>query len=219
MKKLYIIFLLFMGCQKSSNQTWENIKTAGCYFNKGISSLCGKHYESIQVENEEDFFWKEGEEYISLNEEDLKNLRSITDGTMQSKIIPGGKEIPNISKFKSPKGEWATIFKTVHFDTDDHVIKNKGDLIILQKIAKFLKKNSNIYVCVEGHCDERASAAYNMALGARRANHVRVLLIKNGIDYNRIYTVSYGKEKPKSLGHTSLDWRKNRRAEFKLFKR
>jgi peptidoglycan-associated lipoprotein len=89
----------------------------------------------------------------------------------------------------------------------------------IQKIATYLKKNPSIYLNIEGHCDERASAAYNMALGLRRANHVRVLLIKQGIDFNRIYTVSHGKEKPKSLGHAEEALSQNRRAEFKIYKR
>lgn len=72
---------------------------------------------------------------------------------------------------------------------------------------------------VEGHTDERAPAGYNVALGMRRANHIRALLVKNGIDPNRVYTVSHGKEQPIAAGHSPEDWKVNRRAEFKIFEK
>jgi peptidoglycan-associated lipoprotein len=72
---------------------------------------------------------------------------------------------------------------------------------------------------IEGHTDERASASYNLALGMRRANHIRQLLVKNGVSLNRIYTVSRGKEQPFALGHTPDDWKQNRRGEFKIFEK
>ena len=58
-----------------------------------------------------------------------------------------------------------------------------------------------------------------MALGTRRANHIRVLLIKQGVDFNRIYTVSYGKEKPLANGSSREELKQNRRAEFKIYKK
>ena len=113
----------------------------------------------------------------------------------------------------------ASIFKMINFETDEHIVREKKDLLSVQNIANYMKKNPNAYLIIEGHCDERASAAYNMALGTRRANHVRVLLIRQGINFNRIYTVSHGKEKPLALGHAPQDWQENRRSEFKIYQR
>ncbi len=89
----------------------------------------------------------------------------------------------------------------------------------MQHISAYLKKHPNAYLLIEGHTDERASASYNLSLGMRRANHLSAVLVKNGVDLNRIYTVSRGKENPLALGHSQEDWKQNRRAEFKLYEK
>jgi peptidoglycan-associated lipoprotein len=211
---------LIVGCKKSSNQAWENIKTAGSYLNRGIDSLCGKYTDSRLLSEEEEFIGPMNAEYIPLDEKDLKTLFAKTEGnTPQPKLLPGDKKVPGIDSFQNPKGSLASIFRRINFQTDDHVIKKHEDLVVVSKIANYLKKNPNVYLTIEGHCDERASAGYNMALGARRANHVRVLLIKQGIDFNRIYSISYGKERPLVLGRGESSWGKNRRVEFKIGKK
>lgn len=212
MKKVFIIFfcLLVVSCQRSSNQTWEDVKTAKNYFTKAVSSLFGKDENGAVVEKEEDFFGSQ-DEYIPLNDEDL-NVASKGKYTSSKNTVP-------ISKFQSPSQDISSIFKNLHFATDDHVLKDQKDLIIIQNISQYLKKHKNICLSIEGHCDERASAKYNMALGSRRANHIKTLLIRKGIDCGRLNTVSYGKEKPISFGHNPQDWKVNRRVEFKIFKK
>ncbi len=223
MKKLLTLFFIFtllilISCERSSN-TWENVKTASRYLQKGINSLWGKDSTSYWVQNEEDFIGPNNEDFIPLNEKDLKGGFSTVDKNFaQPKENFGEGKVPSFEHFKKPT-HLASIFKNVHFQTDDHVLRNKEDLITIQKIANYLKAHPNVYINIEGHCDERASAAYNMALGTRRSNHLRVLLIKHGIDFNRIYTISYGKEKPIALGHTPKDWQLNRRGEFKIFEK
>jgi len=222
MKKLFILFsisilLVLTSCEKSSN-TWENVKTAGRYLQKGVNSLWGKDSSSYWVQNEEDFKGPD-EDFIPLNEKDLKGGFSASDKNfVQPKENFGEGKVPGFDNFKNPS-HLAHIFKNVHFQTDDHVLRDKEDLITIQKIANYLKQNPNVYLCVGGHTDERASSAYNMALGTRRANHLRVLLIKHGVDFNKVYTVSYGKEKPIALGHSSQDWQINRRGDFKIFEK
>lgn len=223
MKKL-IVFLgiiSLVGCQKTGESTWENMKTAGRYMNRGIDSLCGKEYDSCALASEEDFLGPKEDQFIPLSEKDLKVKYRSDMAVSQPKLQPGekGSGLPAMHKFSDPSKNIANIFQKMHFETDDHVVRKQDDLINIQKISQYLKKNPNMYLSVQGHCDERASAAYNMALGTRRSNHVRVLLIKNGVDFNRIYTVSHGKEKPIAMGHNSVDWIENRRAEFKVFQR
>lgn len=87
----------------------------------------------------------------------------------------------------------------------------------IEKVAQYLRRNAGVGVIVEGHCDERGSREYNMALGERRALAVRAYLIGLGIDPDIIQTVSYGEEKPLLFGHDEESWRVNRRAEFVLF--
>jgi peptidoglycan-associated lipoprotein len=84
---------------------------------------------------------------------------------------------------------------------------------ILKANAEYLKKNPGLDVLVEGHCDERGSLEYNMALGQRRATAVRKYYIKLGVSAARISTISYGEERPVDSGHTEEAWAKNRRAE------
>lgn len=88
----------------------------------------------------------------------------------------------------------------------------------LDAAADYLKKNAGVGVIAEGHCDERGSAEYNLALGERRALAVRAYLIGLGIDGANIQTKSYGEEQPVNPGHDESAWRLNRRSEFVFFK-
>lgn len=80
--------------------------------------------------------------------------------------------------------------------------------------AKLLRDNANVTLTIEGHCDERGTVEYNLALGQRRAEAARDYLIAAGIAGDRLHTVSYGKERPFDSGHGEPAWAKNRRAHF-----
>ena len=80
--------------------------------------------------------------------------------------------------------------------------------------ATWLRAHAGIRVRVEGHCDERGTAAYNMALGERRAAAVQEYLVSLGVDASRLQTISYGKERPFALGHDETAWAQNRRGHF-----
>ena len=82
----------------------------------------------------------------------------------------------------------------------------------LRKQAAWLRENKNINVTVEGHCDERGTREYNLALGERRANAAKDYLMTYGISGNRIATISYGKERPVNAGSGPLAWSQNRRS-------
>jgi peptidoglycan-associated lipoprotein len=103
------------------------------------------------------------------------------------------------------------------FDYDSAQIK-VSERAKLDKAADYLKnKNTKAGVIVEGHCDERGSAEYNMTLGERRAVAARTYLTGLGVDGAKIQTKSLGKEKPVNPGHDEAAWRVNRRAEFIFF--
>jgi peptidoglycan-associated lipoprotein len=113
--------------------------------------------------------------------------------------------------------EIASQFGVVYFDFDSAQI-NPGERGKIEAVADYLRRNSGVGVIVEGHCDERGSNEYNLALGERRAMAVRAYLVSLGIDASRIQTKSYGEERPVALGHDEASWSQNRRAEFQLFR-
>jgi peptidoglycan-associated lipoprotein len=213
--------LLSLGsCARNSNQTWEDLKTAGRYMHRGVDAVFGKDYESRLLTSDDEFVGPYDDEFIPLRDADLRSAYAAGDSPIpQPRGIPGQKGVPSLSEFYAAPDTLRMFFQPVHFETDEHVLKNKHDLESLVQLAAFLRKNPNTYIVVEGHCDERASASYNMALGMRRANYVRSFLVKQGADMNRIYTVSRGKEQPLTLGHNSEDWKLNRRSEFKMYEK
>ena len=92
----------------------------------------------------------------------------------------------------------------------------KGDQGTLDKNAEWLKANNAARVTVEGYCDERGTAEYNLALGERRAKSAVKYLVGKGIPAKNLKTVSFGKDKPADPGHDEKAWAKNRRVEFVL---
>lgn len=99
----------------------------------------------------------------------------------------------------------------IYFDTDRYDVDGE-DQRVLASQAEWLRRFPNTRVTIEGHCDERGTRDYNIALGARRANAARNFLASQGIDPRRISTVSYGKERPEALGSDEGSWARNRRA-------
>lgn len=102
-------------------------------------------------------------------------------------------------------------FGIVYFDFDRYDLKPDAKNTLSQ-LVPILKKFPEKNILIEGHCDERGTIEYNLALGERRAYSVKTYLLEAGIPENRIQTISYGKEKPVDLGHNEEAWAKNRRA-------
>ena len=101
----------------------------------------------------------------------------------------------------------------IHFDFDKYTLKDEARAS-LQKAAEWLAKNKDVKIVIEGNCDERGTAEYNLALGQRRAEAAAKYLIDMGIDAKRIKTVSYGLERPLDPRHNEEAWAKNRRTHF-----
>jgi peptidoglycan-associated lipoprotein len=102
--------------------------------------------------------------------------------------------------------------KDVFFDFDKYDIR-PSDAKILDTNATWLKANNNL-VLIEGHCDERGTNEYNLALGERRAKSTMNYLVAQGVQASRITIISYGEERPTCTEHTEECWAKNRRAHF-----
>ncbi len=107
----------------------------------------------------------------------------------------------------------SSYLKPVFFDYDKADLR--GDARdVLTANANWLRKHPSVMFTIEGHCDERGTAQYNLALGDRRANAAKEYLVSLGIEASRIKTVSYGKERPFATTHDEDAWAKNRRAHF-----
>ncbi len=207
--------LFFASCQKKQGTVWDENKTSS-QINKSGNSLWGNEDEAVS----EALAGPIDEDFIPLKEEDLK--LQFADGAIpQPKDTPGeeGSALPGVDKFGQPFGDLAVVFRTLHFNTDDYILRGKESLASIDRIADYLKSHPKTFVFIEGHCDERGPQAYNLALGTRRSNYVRTLLVEKGVDLNQLHTISYGKEHPIVDGHSNDVWAKNRRAEFKIYQK
>jgi peptidoglycan-associated lipoprotein len=99
----------------------------------------------------------------------------------------------------------------IYFDTDKYDI-DSDDAAALRQQAQYLLQYGQIHATIEGHCDERGTRDYNLALGERRANAAKNYLVSLGVPAERLTTISYGKERPVALGSNEEAWAKNRRA-------
>ncbi len=160
--------------------------------------------EAARLEREREAREAKERELARLREEDLKKPGG---GDLERTLV--GKKEPGI------EGEVfeSRLLKDIYFDFDKYEIR-QADEAILKENAAFLKNNPKMKVQIEGHCDERGTVEYNLALGERRANNTKRYLVFLGIPSDRISAISYGKEKPLDKGHNEEAWAKNRRAHI-----
>jgi peptidoglycan-associated lipoprotein len=142
------------------------------------------------------------------------NDRSAADRTRHAAARRSHRWKPRIRRPPlRPKSStrWRSATRTSTFDSYALSSEAKGTL---EQNAKELKRVTATNVTIEGHCDERGTKAYNLALGEKRANAAKDYLVALGVSGSRINTVSYGKERPFDDGHDESAWAKNRRAHF-----
>ena len=137
-----------------------------------------------------------------------------------SKKLGGGKDGGGSNGELDPdvvrEGDFVPVpksLKDIYFDYDKSEIRgDQRDTLAAN--AEWIKKNPKVKVQVEGHCDERGTEEYNLALGERRASTIRDYLISYGVEPDRIYSISYGEEMPVDPATSEAAWAKNRRAHF-----
>lgn len=105
------------------------------------------------------------------------------------------------------------VFEDAFFDFDKFSLR-ADVLVTMQRNAETLLEHPQLRILIEGHCDERGTVEYNLALGDRRARATKEFLIKYGVAVGRIETISYGEERPFAYGHNEEAWAQNRRAHF-----
>ena len=107
--------------------------------------------------------------------------------------------------------------KDIHFDFDQYDLDNNSRAI-LERNADYLKHNPSLQIEVQGHCDERGTNNYNIALGERRAHSTKKYLVSQGVDSRRVHVISFGEEKPFCFDSNENCWHQNRRAHFMVSK-
>jgi peptidoglycan-associated lipoprotein len=140
-------------------------------------------------------------------------VKSSTEGISEDELAAKRKAEQEAALKKAAMQKFVN--EDIHFDFDDATIRPDAREILKDKV-EWLKANPGVSVTIEGHCDERGTEAYNLALGERRAQSIKTFLITAGINNARLNTISYGKEKPLDQGHTEAAWTKNRRGHFRI---
>ncbi len=137
---------------------------------------------------------------------------SSLDGSDDTSLIPIAEESMTAQEMlNEPDSPLSN--RTVYFDFDSAKISDES-LTLLEVHGNFIASNGNVSVRLEGHTDERGSREYNIALGDRRAQSVRRVLLFQGASVDQLDTISYGEEQPAMLGHDETAWGKNRRVEI-----
>jgi peptidoglycan-associated lipoprotein len=163
--------------------------------------------EKLAKLEEERELMKIKEKELKAKEEEARRALAEKEKEFEKSLV--AKKYPGI------EGEVfeSKLLKDIHFDFDRYEIRLE-DAEILKENTALLIKYPDANIQIEGHCDERGTIEYNLALGERRANSTRMFLISQGISADRISTISYGEERPQDPSHTEEAWAKNRRCHF-----
>ncbi len=150
------------------------------------------------------------------------------DGSLDAEIIEGDEQIQGADEeqtlseeqLEAQKREEEAIAvkeefvnENIYFGFDSATLTEEAQAV-LRKKAQWLEDNPEVVIVIEGHCDNRGTEAYNLALGERRAESAKSFLADLGIDATRVMTISYGEERPLDPSETESAWNKNRRASF-----
>ena len=139
------------------------------------------------------------------------NSSNSSNSSSSSSSSSSGAASSSSGGVDSAADKLAAVGNTVYFGYDSAVLDGNSQATLFRQAA-FLKGNPSLTVTIEGHCDERGTREYNLALGERRAAAARDYLLAQGVDPARIRVISYGKERPVAAGSNETSWSKNRRA-------
>jgi peptidoglycan-associated lipoprotein len=143
---------------------------------------------------------------------------SVTDDAAQTQASEASVAIKPADAQAAETATETTAFETVYFDFDSSGLRQDARDVLSKNAEILLKSKQAVKIKIEGHCDERGSAEYNLALGERRAKSAMQYLLTLGVQPERLSVISYGKEKPAVQGNDEEAWAKNRRAEFLIDK-
>jgi peptidoglycan-associated lipoprotein len=196
--------LFTVSCQKKTVKADSSVSTQPV---QAETKAAEQQAAAEQQKKEEEIQQRLAEEQ-RLSEERLREKR-LREERLQAEYAAAAKA----KEMKEKSEKMAFLVDLVLFDYDSSSLTPTAQDILNDKAA-WLRNNPKVKVIIEGHCDERGSVEYNLALGERRAEAAKAFLIDLGIDGSRLTTISYGKERPFATGHNEASWRLNRRAHF-----
>lgn len=132
-------------------------------------------------------------------------------GTLKKNMVTN--EYPINENNSNSASATTTSVNDVYFGYDDAALTAETIKVLVEK-AKYLRDNNNVVITIEGHCDERGTNEYNIALGERRAQSIANFLINAGVNPTQVKTISLGEESPVAYEHNEEAWAKNRRGHF-----
>ena len=194
MKHLFVVIAVFLGV----------IIISGCSQKKIVQPSAG-------IEQKEDLASGKQSTSDTSKKDATKSTATDSKEFLSEKQIAKAQPKESVSSME----ELQAGLKDVHFDFDKYDISPEAQAI-LKEAAAAISKNDKARLMVEGHCDERGTNEYNLGLGDKRANSVKVYLGSLGIPSGRIETISYGEEKPVCNESSEECWSKNRRAHLAL---
>ncbi len=189
------------------NRVWMNILLAVLVAGLFLTVSCAKKTvvtdattieDQAKAQQDADAKAKAEQEAERIAQQKLADQRAKEQAMKEAKIAAAKQRFVN---------------QNVHFAFDSSDLSSMAKMILKEKAA-WLKANPMVSVTIEGHCDERGTTEYNLALGERRAAAVKAYMIDLGISPSRLDTISYGEERPLDTRKTEEAYRKNRRAHF-----
>ena len=154
---------------------------------------------------------------LEARQKQLERQKAIEEETMQEESVKDAGLAEEMEKERKLTEQAVFENEDIHFEFDSIRLDPQAQEI-LRKKAQWLRENPSVRAVVEGHCDNRGTNEYNLALGDRRAHNAKVFLIDLGIDETRLQTLSFGEERPLDPGDTEQAWARNRRVHFVITK-
>lgn len=174
---------------------------------------CGRQAGTVEPEPADDMMASEDDAMM----EDMDSETALSEEEIAERAIMAEEQARQAEAMRQAEiaqmAAAAFVNEDVHFAFDSSLLDAQAERVLEQKAA-WLQDNADATVQIEGHCDERGTSAYNLALGERRANSVQEYLTVLGVDPARLSTISYGEEQPLDPGHDEAAWSRNRRAHF-----
>ena len=147
-------------------------------------------------------------------DQEAAEARAIAEEELKAQRLQEQKAMEEAAREKTQARE-QFVNKDIYFNFDDASLSSDARDVLKDKV-EWLRENPGVSVLIEGHCDERGTAEYNIALGQRRAQSVKTFMVNAGVSPSRLSTISYGEERPVAMGSNESAWAKNRRAHFRI---